>query len=258
MAAFGFQAKQPERFNPVHSQPLKRPDRVPVALTNDEYDSSSREKNDGSILLENRRSGPGDRGNDDGAARAQTIPTTAEQPGQPDTAAILAGTYVVDPAHTQVVWAVNHMGISMLNGMLGASGGKLNIDPEKLDATSLDVAFTIEDISVSFAPFAEHLLTDDFFAAAQYPEARFVSTAVEANKDGTATISGDLTIKDITQQITIKAAFLGAGINPMDEKLNIGFSGTASIKRSDFGLGAYAPGISDEVQLTINAAFIAQ
>lgn len=189
---------------------------------------------------------------------AQSIATTADQPGQPDTSAVVAGTYVVDPAHTQVLWELNHMGLSTLAGMFGASGGTLTLDPDNLNATALDVTFDIADISVTFAPFADHLLSDDFFSVENHPTARFVSTVVDTETDGTATITGELTIKDVTQQITIDATFVGAGINPMDEKLHVGFSGTATIARSDFGLGAYAPAVSDTVQLAINAAFMAE
>lgn len=191
-------------------------------------------------------------------ALAQSISTTPEQPGQPDASAVIAGTYQVDPAHTQVLWEVNHMGLSSLAGMFGASEGTLVLDPENLSATALDVSFEIGEISVTFAPFADHLLSDDFFASAVHPSARFVSAAVEADVDGTARITGDLTIKDITQEITIDAIFVGAGINPMDEKLHVGFSGTATFQRSDFDLGAYAPAVSDEVRLEINAAFVAE
>jgi polyisoprenoid-binding protein YceI len=70
-----------------------------------------------------------------------------------------------------------------------------------------------------------------------------------------ATITGDLTIKGITKPVTLQAEFVGAGANPMNKKLNFGFRGTGQIKRSDFGLGMAAPVVSDQVDLTINAAF---
>lgn len=191
-------------------------------------------------------------------ALAQTIPTMADQPGQPDTGTTVAGTYQVDPEHTQVLWEVNHMGLSRLAGMFGASKGRLILDPDDLAATRLEVSFHIEGVSVTSSAFAHHLLADDFFAVAEYPTARFVSTSIAADEDGAATTTGDLTIKNITQEITIDAHFVGAGINPMDEKLHIGFSGAATLQRSDFDLGAYAPGVSDDVSLTINAAFVVQ
>ncbi|WP_128293130.1 YceI family protein [Afifella aestuarii] len=192
-----------------------------------------------------------------GTAFAQTIPTTAEQPGKAEPVRIEAGTYQVDPLHTQVSWAVNHLGVTMLEGLFGASEGSLTIDPDKLSAAKVDVTFPIDDVRVTFAEFAEHLQSDSFFNAAEYPTAHFVSTSVTPAEDNTATIVGDLTIKDQTKPVTIYANFVGAGTNPMDDKLNVGFYGTATIKRSDFGLDAYVPAVSDEVHLEINAAFVA-
>ncbi|WP_433910115.1 YceI family protein [Sphingomonas yabuuchiae] len=185
------------------------------------------------------------------AAIAQT------QPGAPVASRVVAGTYAVDPAHTQVTWSVNHMGFSMLEGQFGASGGSLTIDPARPQAAKVDVTFNINDLSVTAAPFANHLKSKDFFDAATYPTARFVSTGVKVM--GTkAVITGNLTIKDQTKPVTLNATFVGAGINPMSKKLNIGFRATAKIKRSDFGVGAYVPVVGDEVDLTINAAFTAQ
>ncbi|WP_137897662.1 YceI family protein [Sphingomonas sp. 2SG] len=190
-------------------------------------------------------------------AVAQIIPTAPGQPGQPS-AKVPAGTYQVDPAHTQVSWEVNHMGFSMLQGMFGASTGSITIDPAKPAAAKVDVTFQIAELAVTAAPFAKHLQSPDFFDAAKYPTARFVSTSVTPRGGNKATITGNLTIKDQTKPVTIDATFVGAGANPMSKKLNFGFNGTATIKRSDFGVGAYAPVVSDEVKLHIHAAFAAQ
>ncbi|VVT18412.1 conserved exported hypothetical protein [Sphingomonas aurantiaca] len=182
---------------------------------------------------------------------------TAAVPGAPVKARIAAGTYAVDPNHTQVTWQVNHMGFSMLEGQFGASGGSITIDPAKPNATKVEVNFAIDQLSVTAAPFAGHLKSKDFFDAATYPTAKFVSTKVVATGDK-ATITGDLTIKGVTKPVVLQATFVGAGANPMNKKLNFGFRATTSIKRSDFNIGAYAPVVSDKVDLTINAAFAAQ
>lgn len=178
-------------------------------------------------------------------------------PGSPNAAAVTAGTYAVDPAHTQVTWTLNHMGFSMLSGQFGAEGGSLTIDPKRPAAAKLDVTFAIPKLSTTSEQFKHHLESKDFFDAATYPTARFVSTGVKVmgNK---AVITGNLTIKDQTKPVTLNATFFGAGTNPMSKKLNIGFRATAKIKRSDFGVGAYVPVVGDEVDLTINAAFTAQ
>jgi len=190
-------------------------------------------------------------------ALAQGIPNTAEQPGQAESARIKAGTYRLDPAHTQVSWTVNHLGFSMLGGMFGASEGSITIDPARLSDAKVDVTFRIDQLSATDAAFATHLHSPDFFDVGRYPTARFVSTSVKPGGPNTATIAGDLTIKDRTRPVTIEARFVGAGINPMDNKLNFGFLGAASIKRSDFGVGGNAPLVSDDVRLGINAAFAA-
>lgn len=177
-------------------------------------------------------------------------------PGAPVKARVTAGTYAVDPAHTQVTWQVNHMGISMLEGQFGASAGSITIDPAKPDATKVDVTFQVDQLSVTSARFAEHLKSKGFFDAATNPTARFVSTAVRATGDH-ATITGNLTIKGVTKPVTLQATFVGAGANPMNKKLNFGFRATGTVDRSDFGLGMAVPLVSDKVDLVINAAFAA-
>ena len=123
-------------------------------------------------------------------------------PGAPVASRVVAGTYAVDPAHTQVTWSLNHMGFSVLEGQFGASDGTLTIDPARPQAAKVDVTFKIDNLSVTAAPFANHLKSKDFFDAATYPTARFVSTGVKVmgNK---AVITGNLTIKDQTKQIPV-------------------------------------------------------
>jgi polyisoprenoid-binding protein YceI len=191
-------------------------------------------------------------------AVAQIIPSTASQPGAATASRITAGTYAVDPAHTQVAWEVNHMGFSILEGLFGPSTGTITIDPAKPAATKVDVTFDMTKPGVSFPLFAEHLQSANFFDAAKYPTAHFVSTSVTPHAGNKATIVGNLTIKDQTKPVTLEATFIGAGSNPMSKQLNFGFSATGSIKRSDFGVGAYAPVVSDEVKLHIHAAFAAK
>ncbi len=192
-------------------------------------------------------------------ALTAAIPAIAQTglPGTQSKAAVTAGTYKVDPAHTQVTWTLNHMGFSMLSGQFGAQDGTLTIDPAKPAAAKLDVTFAIDQLSVTSSGFSNHLKSKDFFDVATYPTARFVSTAVVASGN-TAKITGNLTIKNVTKPVTIDATFVGAGTNPMNKKVNFGFRGTTTINRSDFGLGMAVPVVSDQVKLDINAAFVAQ
>jgi polyisoprenoid-binding protein YceI len=96
----------------------------------------------------------------------------------------------------------------------------------------------------------------DFFGPAPAP-ARFLSTSVKVDaKDKTkATITGDLTLNGVTKPVTFEAEFTGAGANPFNKKATVGFEAETSIKRSDFGVNAFIPFVSDEVELDISVAF---
>lgn len=180
----------------------------------------------------------------------------APQPGVPDPQRVLAGTYQVDVNHTQVIWTVNHMNISLLQGQFGASGGSLTIDPRNPNAAKLEVVFQIDQLLTTSAHFTEHLKNKDYFEATTFPTARFVSTAVQWQ--GTSgTITGDLTIKNMTKPVTLQVNLIGAGKNANSGKLNFGVRATGTVNRSDFGLGLAAPIVSDKVDLVINAAFLA-
>jgi len=190
------------------------------------------------------------------AVLAVAAPVIAQLPGAPDKSRVTAGTYAVDPAHTQVAWEVNHMGFSMLNGLFGASAGSLTIDPAKPAATKVDITFNVaESMSVTSTGFATHLKSKDFFDVATYPTARFVSTGVQPMGDHWM-LNGNLTIKDQTKPVSLTVRFVGAGQNPMNKKVNVGFIATGSIQRSAFGLGMAVPVVSDKVDLKINAAFV--
>ena len=190
------------------------------------------------------------------AALAGGIPAIAQvaAPGAPDPGRVAAGKYKVDPAHTQVVWTVDHLGISPLSGAFGASEGTLDIDPAKPSAAKVSVTFNIAEMSTTSPAFTKHLMSPDFFDAGKFPTATFTSTALQAS-GSSAKITGNLTIKGITKPVTLDAKFFGAGTNPKSKKLNVGFSGTATIKRSDFGLGYAVPMVGDQLDLRITGAF---
>ncbi|QIG81003.1 YceI family protein [Stakelama tenebrarum] len=178
-------------------------------------------------------------------------------PGTADVSRVVAGTYDLDSGHSYAHWTVNHMGFTPLDGMFGNATGTLTIDPESPEDASVDVTFDMTGFTTHTEAFTNHLKSEDFFNVAEFPTARFVSTAVEV--DGTtAEVTGDLTIHGVTKSVTLDTEFFGAGANPMNKKLNIGFTGTTTIKRSDFGLGYAVPVVTDEVELKIVAAFVKQ
>ena len=199
---------------------------------------------------------------------AATVPALAMQdgapqlPGQMDVSRVSGGTYETDPSHTLVAWTVNHFGFNDYFGAFGDIGGTLMIDPQNPEAAKVDVSIPINSIAVVSEGLRDHLLRPgkdgaepDFFG----PEpgmARFVSTGVDVASNGTeADITGNLTMNGVTKPVTFAAKFTGAGDNPMSEVETIGFMGTTSIKRSDFGIDYALPLVSDQVDLKISAAF---
>ncbi|MCI4589032.1 YceI family protein [Sphingobium sp. BYY-5] len=180
------------------------------------------------------------------------MPTSA--PGTKDVAKVTGGAYTVDPGHTQVVFAYDHMGFTNNVGIFAGPSGTLTLDKANPSASKVSIELPIANLKTGVDALDEHLLKPDFFDAAKFPKASFVSTAVKAEGTG-ATITGNLTIKGVTKPVTLDAEFYGAGANPMNKKENIGFVATGTIKRSDFGLGAYVPVVGDTVELKIIAGF---
>ena len=182
-------------------------------------------------------------------------------PGQVDVSRVEGGTYQVDPNHTLVGWRANHFGFNDYFGIFGSTTGTLEIDPANPTAAKLDVTVPIASVTTASEGLTEHLTragrdggAPDFFGPDPAP-ARFVSTSVESTGDMTANITGDLTMNGVTKPVVIAAEFTGAGANPMSQVQTIGFEGTTTIKRTDFGINAFVPMVSDEVELDISAAF---
>lgn len=193
------------------------------------------------------------------------VPALAQMPSAPpgskSTASITAGTYTADPSHTQVIWTLDHMGFSPYTGIFGDVSGTLTLDPKNLSAAKVSMTIPVAKVTTA-GELSHHLLRPgkdgakpDFFGASP-ADATFVSTRVVAT-GMTATITGNLTLNGVTRPVTLAATFYGAGKAPsmMGGKVNVGFSATADIRRSDFGLGFGVPVVSDNVHLAIAAAF---
>jgi polyisoprenoid-binding protein YceI len=100
-----------------------------------------------------------------------------------------------------------------------------------------------------------HLRSAEFFDAARFPEATFVSTRVAPTGPRSADVTGNLTLKGVTKPVTLAVTFNGAGINPASQAYVAGFSARTTIRRTDFGVSAYAPAVGDTVALTIEGEF---
>ena len=191
---------------------------------------------------------------------APTIPSVIAQqaapklPGSVDPSRVVAGTYNVDPSHTLIGFRVNHFGFNDYFGIFGDSTGTLEIDPANLAAAKVDITIPVNKLTTASAGLTKHMNSADFFETETHPTAHFVSTKVTVDGNA-AKIEGNLTIKGITKPVVLDASFTGAGNNPFNKKLTVGFEADTLIKRSDFGINTAIPLVSDEVQLGITAAF---
>ncbi|MEG8223947.1 YceI family protein [Sphingomonas sp. HH69] len=176
-------------------------------------------------------------------------------PGTKDVAKVTGGTYKVDGGHTQVVFAWDHMGFTNNMGTIAEPTGTLTLDKANPAASKVSVEFAIANLRTGVAKLDEHLMKADFFDAAKFPTATFVSTSVKPEGATGAEITGNLTIKGITKPVTLDAEFYGAGANPMNKQENVGFVATGSIKRSEFGMGYAVPVVGDAIELKIIAGF---
>lgn len=160
-------------------------------------------------------------------------------------------TYKLDPNHTNVLASWNHLGFSTPSVNFGKVDGTLVYDAANVGKSSVQVTLPLSGLSALADNFYDHLTSEGWFDAAKYPEATFKSTKVEAAGAGKLKVTGDLTIKGVTKPVVLDVVLNKAGEHPMSKQPAIGFNATATVKRSDFGLGKLVPAVSDEVSLRI-------
>ena len=182
----------------------------------------------------------------------------AQQVASPDPGAVKAGIYKVEPYHTQAGFSVSHFGFTNFSGVFSGASGSLVLDPAKPSAAKLEVTIPIQSVQTTVTQLDGMLKGDQWFDAAKFPTATFTSTKVVLSGKDSASIAGNLTLHGVTKAVTLKAHFIGAGVNPLDKSFTAGFEATGTIKRSEFGVSTYAPLVGDEVRLTIDGAFVLQ
>ncbi|MFT3996835.1 MAG: YceI family protein [Asticcacaulis sp.] len=161
-------------------------------------------------------------------------------------------TYALEATHTEVVFSWTHFGFSKPTGKFMNAVGTLVLDEAAPAKSSVEVSFAIDGMNTGVAALDTHLKSKDFFDAAAFPTATFKSTKVEPTGKDTAKVTGDLTIHGVTKPVTLDVKLNKIAPNMKGVK-TAGFSATGQIKRSDFGIGAYVPAVSDEITLVITS-----
>ncbi|GBQ69417.1 hypothetical protein AA103196_2210 [Ameyamaea chiangmaiensis NBRC 103196] len=166
-----------------------------------------------------------------------------------------AGHYAVETNHTQVTFSVLHFGFTAYSGMFSGATGTLDLDPAHLAGTKLEVSIPVSSVQTTSDRLTGELKEAEWFDATKYPTATFVSTKVTPEGANKASIAGLLTLHGVSKPVVLHATFVGAGTNPMDKAYTVGFQGTTTVRRSEFGVKTYVPMVGDDVTLSIAAAF---
>ena len=186
---------------------------------------------------------------------AASLPAGAQQAATRNPAEVQAGTYSVDPDHTQIVFTLSHMGFSNYSGRLTGVTGTLDLAEGDRSASKLSVTVPAKSFSTTSEKLDKELTSADWFDAGKFPTITVTSTKVTPNGADSATITGELTLHGVTKPVTLTAHFIGAGNNPLTKAYTVGFDAKGTVKRSDFGVTKYVPLIGDEVELDLHGAF---
>ena len=167
-------------------------------------------------------------------------------------AAVAAEKFVLDASHSQIIFSYDHLGFSTTYGMFSGFEGEIMFDEANPAGSSVSVSMPVKSMFTGWEQRDGHFMSGDFFGAEDGDMVSFTSTAIEVTGEDTAKITGDLSMNDMTKSVVLDAKLNKVGDHPMAGKPWMGFDATTTLMRSDFGLGAFAPAVSDKVEVTIS------
>jgi len=153
----------------------------------------------------------------------------------PASLADLSGTYTLDPTHTRIGFVARHAMVTKVRGQFNEFEGTAVVDGTDLTRSTVQLTIQAASIDTRNEQRDGHLRSNDFLAMEEYPQITFVSTAVETTGPTSFDVAGDLTIKGVTNSVTIPFEFEGAATDPYGN-LRVGFEGSAVINRKDYGI----------------------
>jgi polyisoprenoid-binding protein YceI len=181
--------------------------------------------------------------------------TTVEVPG------LVAGTWTIDPVHSEVGFTVRHLMVSKVKGSFKTFEGSITIADNPL-ASKVEVTIDASSIDTRDEGRDTHLRSSDFFEVEQHPQITFTSTGVRA-AGSDYVVTGDLTIHGTTRPVDLELEFNGVGPDPWGGT-RVGFSASTEISRGDFGIEFNMPldgggvVIGDKIKITLEVEAILQ
>ncbi|MBA1276506.1 MULTISPECIES: YceI family protein [Pseudomonadaceae] len=171
----------------------------------------------------------------------------------------MAADYVIDKEgqHAFVNFKISHLGYSWLWGTFKDFEGSFSFDAAQPEASKVEVTLQTDSVDSNHAERDKHLRSEDFLNVSEHPTATFESTSVKPTGEGTADITGDLTLNGVTKPVVISAKFIGEGKDPWGG-YRAGFEGTTTLKLKDFDIKMDLGPASQTVDLIISVEGVRQ
>ena len=166
--------------------------------------------------------------------------------------------YSFDPAHTQILFSVSHLGFSHSHGRFNTFGRSFTFDEKNPASSTIDVTVDTASVDMGSKEWDDAVRAEALLNAAKFPKMTFKSRSVTKTGEKTGTVTGDLTLLGVTKPVTLDVTYNKSGNHPYTKNHLAGFSASATLKRSDFGMSKYIPDVGDEVAITIEVEGIRQ
>jgi polyisoprenoid-binding protein YceI len=147
----------------------------------------------------------------------------------------LTGTWTIDTAHSRVGFTARHAMVTKVRGAFHDFSGVAHLNLDNPADSHIDLTIEVGSVNTGNEQRDGHLRTNDFFDAATHPQIRFVSTHVERVDAENYRLTGDLTIKGVTNPVTVDFEHTGVATDPYGNQ-RAGFEGKATINRKDWGV----------------------
>ena len=145
------------------------------------------------------------------------------------------GTYVIDPAHTEVGFVARHLVGTKVRGRFTDVSGTFTV-AENPEDSSVEAVVQAASIHTNQLQRDDHLRTNDFLDVPNYPTLTLKSTGLKRVDDTHWVLTGDLTVRGVTKSVDFDLEFLGEGASMQEGKTVVAFEATATIDRRDFGV----------------------